>query len=134
LEGAAGPVIDFDFFGANSCFAFELLGRHEKVEQGNQWPADGGEEGLFLKALKPVIAGVFTDHGSIFLLRKAVVILFAVTAAGKSGVLVFAPAFGGVIDKLRAVIAVELPYGEGEEVFRSGKASRVHFRALLRRE
>jgi len=63
---------------------------------------------LFFDALKAVIADIFPDDGAVFLLDKAVVVLLVVAASGKGDAGIFAPAFGGVVDKFRAVIAVEL--------------------------
>jgi hypothetical protein len=67
LEGVPRFVADLDFFGAYPGFAFELLGRHKEVKKRGQRRIDGGQEGLFLKALKPVAADVFTDDGTVFL-------------------------------------------------------------------
>jgi hypothetical protein len=83
LEGAARFVVDLDSFGAYSGFAFELLGRHKKIQQRNQGRINGGQEGLFLKTRKPVAAGIFTDDGSIFLFDKAGVVFPVVAAAGE---------------------------------------------------
>jgi len=108
LEGAYRLVVHLDLFGPDSGFAFELLGGHEKVEQGNQRLIDGGQEGLFLDPLKAVIADILADDGAVFLLDEAVVVLLVVAASGKGDAVVFAPDFRGVVDKFRAVIAVEL--------------------------
>jgi hypothetical protein len=56
LKRAAELVIHFDCFGTYPGFVFELLGRHEAVEQGNQRPVDGGKQGLFLKTTEAVVA------------------------------------------------------------------------------
>jgi hypothetical protein len=68
----------------------------------------GGREGLFLETCEPIIPHVFTDHGAVFLLDEAVVVFLVVAAAGEGEDFFFAPDFGGVVDKLTAVIAVEL--------------------------
>jgi hypothetical protein len=70
LEGTPRFVIDLDFFGADPGFAGELLGGHEEIKQGNQRRRDGGQEDLFLKALKPVVADIFTDKGTVFCSTK----------------------------------------------------------------
>ncbi|MDR2476610.1 MAG: hypothetical protein LBD18_02350 [Treponema sp.] len=49
-------IAGLDCFGTDSGFAFELLGRHEEVEQGKQRPVDDGKQGLFLKAAEAVVA------------------------------------------------------------------------------
>jgi hypothetical protein len=46
------------------------------------------------------------------LLDKPVVVLFMVAAAGEREAFCSTPRFGGVVDELRAVIAVRLFYGE----------------------
>jgi hypothetical protein len=89
------------------------LGRHAEVEQGDQWLLDGGQEGLFLKSFKAVTAYIFTDDSAVFLFGSAfmpqtVVIFLVVAAFGKGDACIFTPAFCGVVDKFRAVIAVEL--------------------------
>jgi hypothetical protein len=65
-------VVDLDFFGAYSSLAFELLGRHEEIEQGKAGRIHYGQESLFLKAGKPVLADLFTNYRAIFLFVKAV--------------------------------------------------------------
>jgi hypothetical protein len=69
-NGLRGASIDLHFLGPYSGFAFEFLGGHEEVEQGNQWSVHGRKEGLFLKTLKPVIADVFADDRSVFLFNS----------------------------------------------------------------
>ena len=108
MERAFRIVVNLDLFGADSGFAFELLGRHEEVEQGNQRLIDSGQEGLFLEPLKPVIADILADNGAVFLLDETVVVFLVVAASGKGDGVIFAPDFRGVVDKFGAVIAVEL--------------------------
>jgi hypothetical protein len=117
LEGATRLVIGFDFPGAGSDFAFEFLGGHEEVQEGDQGFVDGGQEGLFLKALEPVIAGVFTDDGAVFLFDEAVIVFVVVPGTGEGESLIFTPDFGGVVDKFGAVVAVELQNREGDGGF-----------------
>jgi hypothetical protein len=82
----------------------------KKLRRGTR----GGQEGLFLKARKPFIADIFTDDGAVFLFDETVVVFLVVTAVGEGEELLFAPDFSGVVNKLGAVIAVELQDGEGE--------------------
>ena len=117
LERAAWFVIDLDFFGAHPGFTCKLLGRHEEVKEGCQVSIDGGQEGQFLKPFEPVIPDVLADNGSVFLLDETVVVLFVVTAAGEGEGFLFTPYFGGVIDKFRAIITVELQNRERDGVF-----------------
>jgi hypothetical protein len=77
LERAYGFIVHLDLFGADSCFVFELSGRHEEIEQRYQRAIDSGEEGLLMDSLKPVIAGILTDNGTVFLLNEAVVVFLA---------------------------------------------------------
>jgi hypothetical protein len=130
LEGTSGLVIDLDFFGSYSDFVFKFLGRHEEVTEGCQEGIDGGQEGLFLKAREPVIADVFADDGAVFLLHETVVVFLVVAAACEGEGFFGAPDFGGVVDKLRAIIAVKL--GDGQES--AERALKVQEWALLRRE
>jgi hypothetical protein len=112
LEGTSWFIVGVDFFGARSGFAFELLGGHEKVQQGRQRRIHGGQERLFLKALKPVIPRVFTDDGVI----EAVIVFHMVTVAGKEEFFFGRPDFSGMVDKYRTVIAMELENGKGDGV------------------
>jgi hypothetical protein len=116
-EGAAGLVVFLDFFGSNPDFAYELLGGHEEVKEGDQGDIDGGEEGLFLKAREAVVTGIFADDGAIFLFDETVVVFLMVAAAGKGERFIFAPDFGSVIYKFGAVVAVELPDREEGSIF-----------------
>jgi hypothetical protein len=110
LEGAFGIVIDLDFFGADSGFAFEFPGGHEEVKKRDKRLIDGGQEGLFLKALQPVAAHIVAHDGAVLLLYEAVVVHVTVAAAGagEGEVLLRAPDIYGVVDELRSVVAVEL--------------------------
>ena len=67
---------------------------------------------MFIKALKPVIADIFTDNSAVFLLNEAVVVLAVVAASGKGDAVIFAPEFGGIVDKFRAIIAMKLQDGQ----------------------
>jgi hypothetical protein len=116
LERASRLIIDLDFFRAGPGFAFELLGGHEEVEERNQGRIHGGQEGLFLEACEPVITDIFTDDGAVFLFDEAVVIVLVIAAASEGEALLFAPDFGGVVDKLAAVVTVELQHGAGDGV------------------
>jgi hypothetical protein len=82
LERTPRFVVNLDFFGADPGFAFEFLNRPEEVKEGDQRCIHGGQEGLFCKALKPVIADVFTDDGAIFLFDKTVVVFLAAAGEG----------------------------------------------------
>jgi hypothetical protein len=92
------------------------LGRHEEVKHGDQVSIHGCQERLFFKARKPVRPQVFTDNGAFFLFPEAVVVFLVVTAAGKRDVLIFTPDFGGIVDKFRTVITVELQDREGDGI------------------
>ena len=113
-----GGVVDC--FGADPGFAFELLGRHEEIKQGNQGPVDGGEEGLLLKTRKAVVTNVFTNHGSVVLLNKLVVIFLMVAATGEGEGFLLTPDFGGVVNTLRAVVTVQLLYRQEGGFFQAG--------------
>jgi hypothetical protein len=78
LEGASRFLVDFDFPGADPGFAFEPLGGHEKVKQGDQRCIDSGQAGLFLKPFEPVVADIFTDDGAVFLFDETVVVFLVV--------------------------------------------------------
>jgi hypothetical protein len=113
LKGTSRFVINLDFFGACSGFAFEFLSEHEEVTPRDQESINGGQEGLFLKARKLLIAHLFTDKGAVFCsLRtgdpQGVVIFLVVSAAGERELLIFTPDFRGLVDTFRALIAVEL--------------------------
>ena len=108
MKRAFRIIVYLFLFGTDSGFAFKFLGRHEKVEQGNQRPIDGIQEGLFFNPLKPVITDIFPDHGTVFLFNETVVIFLVVAASGKRDAIFFTPDFGGIVDKLRTIIAVEL--------------------------
>jgi hypothetical protein len=103
-----GFIVNLDLFGAGPGFAFKLLSRHEEIEQGRQRLINGGQEGLLLEPFKPVIPDILADDRAVFLLYEAVVVFLVVAASGEKDEIVFAPYFRGVIDKLRAVIAVKL--------------------------
>jgi len=55
LERVYGIIVNFDLFGTNPDFAFELFGRHEEIEQGYKRLIDGGQEDLLLTSLKAVL-------------------------------------------------------------------------------
>jgi hypothetical protein len=117
LERAPRFVVDLDFFGAYPGFTLELLGRHEEVQERGQMSIQDGQEGLFLKARKPVIAHIFPDDGAVFLFNEAVIVFLMVAAAGEGDLFFGTPEVGGMVDKLRAVIAVELQNGERDGGF-----------------
>jgi hypothetical protein len=140
LEGTSRFVIDLDFFGADPGFGFEFLGGHEEIKQGNQGSIDGGQEGLFLKALKPVAADIFTDDREIFLFHETVIVFPVVPAGGEGEECIGVPDFGGMIDKFRAIVARKLCFrwnsktGRGTVILMSGRALKVQGWAVLRRE
>ena len=103
-ERAPGLVVDLDLFGAHSGFAFEFMGGHEEIEERSRWLVDGGQEGLFLKAFKPVVPGVFPDNGTVFLFDEAVVVFLVVSGTGKGDALLFTPDFGGAVDEFATVV------------------------------
>ncbi|MDR0374711.1 MAG: hypothetical protein LBH85_03200 [Treponema sp.] len=78
MKGEPRFVTSFDFPGSDSDFVFEFLGGHEEGQEGSQCLVDGGQDGLFLKALEPVIARVFTDDGAVFLFDETVVVFVAI--------------------------------------------------------
>ena len=71
---------------------------------------------MLLKTLQAVIADIFADDGAVFLFDETVVI-FMVMASGEGDATIFIPGLGVVIDKLRAVIAVELQDGQRDGCF-----------------
>jgi hypothetical protein len=59
-----------------------------RIEQGNQWRVNGGQQRLLLKAGKPVVTDIFTDDhaGGLsvrFLLHETVVVFLVVSGAGE---------------------------------------------------
>ena len=116
-EGAPGLVVSLDFFGARPRFAFELLGGHEEVKKRDQRFIDGGQKRLFFKPFEPVVPGVFTDNRAVLLLYETVVVFLVVAAAGEGDALLFAPRFGGAVDKCGAVVAVKFQNREGDGGF-----------------
>ena len=77
---------------------------------------------MFFDPLKPVVADILADDRAVFLLDKAVVVLFVVAASGKGDAVIFAPDFRGVVDKFRAVIAVKLKDGQNGGCFDAGQS------------
>jgi hypothetical protein len=121
-EGTARLVVDLDFFGSHSGFAFELLGRHKvaiygRIEQGKAGRINGGLESLFLKVGKPVVADLFTDNCSVFLFNETGIVFPVVAAAGKGEGFCGAPDFGGMIDIFGSIVTVELQNWERGVVF-----------------
>ncbi|MDR0638933.1 MAG: hypothetical protein LBG27_08570 [Spirochaetaceae bacterium] len=76
---ASRLVVNLDLFGTRPGFAFELLGGHEEIEEGNQALAGGGKKSLFLKPFGPVAPCVFAYNGSVFLFNEAVAVFLAVS-------------------------------------------------------
>jgi hypothetical protein len=77
---------------------------------------NGGETGLEGIPLKAVVADILPDNGAVFLFDETIVIFLMVPGAGKrdgaDGVAV--PASDDMVDKLAAVVAMELLKEEGE--------------------
>jgi hypothetical protein len=81
--------------------------------------------GLKLFPHKPIIAEVLADYGAVFLFNKTIVVFLVVSRAGKGERTgrVAASVGDDLVDKFTAVIAVELPEGEGKVVHRSLRAA-----------
>jgi hypothetical protein len=65
---------------------------------------------------KTVVADVLPDDGAVFLFNETVVVFLVVAGAGEGDGTgwVAEPVGDDLIDKLAAIIAVELPQGEGQ--------------------
>jgi len=100
--------------GPGALLAHELFDRLEEVDVQASQGVDAGQLGIGALGGEAIIADEMADDGPVLLLHMRAVILLPGAAAGEGNALADTVPIQGLVDELRAIVAVEGPQGHGQ--------------------
>jgi hypothetical protein len=107
LVGAPGFIIDLTHLGTHLLLVNKFDGGQEIIQEGIQGAVDGGQGLEFRGGVEAAVADILPDAFEIFLFDETVIVFLIGACPGEGDA-------AGMIDKLRAVIAVDAEEGERE--------------------